>query len=95
MQFEDPSDARLSDEEARRKIMQRTLTGAALCAHQFLLGASVCAFALHETTVWLRTGLSSPPTVQCMLRHVSLLARAPQTAQWLICSPIDGHAQPT
>ena len=33
VQFEDPSDARLSDEEARRKIMQRTLTGATLCAH--------------------------------------------------------------
>ena len=33
VQFEDPSDARLSNEEARRKIMQRTLTGAAQCAH--------------------------------------------------------------
>lgn len=31
VQFEDPSDARLSDEEARRKIMQRTLTGAPVC----------------------------------------------------------------
>ena len=39
MQFEDASDARLSNEEARRKIMQRTLTGAALCAisHAYVL----------------------------------------------------------
>lgn len=48
MQFEDSSDARLSDEEARRKIMQRTLTGVALCAHlacMLQLGAliSTCA----------------------------------------------------
>ena len=54
LQFEDPSDARLSGEEARRKIMQRTLTGAALGAHQLLLSASACTFAHHETILWLR-----------------------------------------
>ena len=75
LQFEDPSDARLSDEEARRKIMQRTLTGAALCAHLAclrLLGGSASLVLLWTHTMAAYDVITCSHTVWSMQRHVTL-----------------------